>query len=270
LLSLRRAALAALVVAEPQDKCAATILLAEQLGAPTLPVGEVESLEEPDAQSSPLPGRLAQPSLVLARTMPRYTMTTQKGRAALIHSLAHIELNAVNLALDALWRFARMPALYYQQWLSVAADEARHFTLLNTHLTGMGYAYGDFQAHDGLWDMAQRTKADVLARMALVPRTLEARGLDASPQVRNKLLSVQDLRGAEILSIILKDEVGHVAIGNYWYRYCCTQRQLDPVATYAQLALTYQAPKLRAPLNLEARAAAGFTQEELDLLTQAL
>jgi uncharacterized ferritin-like protein (DUF455 family) len=156
-----------------------------------------------------------------------------------------------------------MPADYYADWLQVAAEEAHHFSLLAEHLQTQGYAYGDFNAHNSLWDMAEKTSGDLLARMALVPRTLEARGLDASPPVRAKLAQAGDMTAAGILDIILCDEIGHVAIGNRWYGWLCGQRGLEPVATYAALAKRYKAPPLRGPFNLEARRAAGFSELEL-------
>jgi len=184
----------------------------------------------------------------------------------MIHALAHIEFNAINLALDALWRFAGMPRDYYADWLRVAAEEALHFSLLAEHLCTLGYAYGDFTAHNSLWDMAEKTSGDVLARIALVPRTMEARGLDASPAVRAKLAQAGDLQAAAILDIILRDEIGHVAVGNRWFARLCAERALDPVETYARLAETYKAPRLRGPFNVEARRAAGFSEEELAAL----
>ena len=156
-----------------------------------------------------------------------------------------------------------MPEQYYRDWLKVAAEEAYHFTLLSDHLKTLGYQYGDFPAHNGLWDMVSKTKGDVLARMALVPRTLEARGLDASPPMRAKLAQAGDHVAAAILDIILRDEIGHVAIGNHWYRWLCEQRQLDHCSTYASLAIEYGAPRLHGPFNLEARRAAGFDEQEL-------
>ncbi len=161
-----------------------------------------------------------------------------------------------------------MPADYYGDWLKVAAEEALHFSLLSAHLQTLGHAYGDFPAHDSLWEMAQKTAGDILARMALVPRTLEARGLDATPAVRAKLAQAGDLAAAQILDIILRDEIGHVAIGNRWYGWLCEQRGLDPLATYAQLAAAHKAPPLRGPFNLEARRRAGFTEDELAQLPQ--
>lgn len=193
-------------------------------------------------------------------------MATVEGRATLIHALAHIELNAIDLALDIVWRFAGMPDDFYRQWVQVAQEEALHFTLLSEHLRGLGFKYGDFPAHDALWQMAEKTKGDILARLALVPRTLEARGLDASPPIRAKLVGAGDTRAGEILDIILRDEIGHVAVGNRWYRWLCTQRGLDPVATYPMLAEKYQAPRLRGPFNIEARKAAGFDDAELKAL----
>ncbi|MHB1245998.1 MAG: ferritin-like domain-containing protein [Sulfuriferula sp.] len=212
---------------------------------------------------SSLPGQPAKPEQVMPRLVKRRSMMTTEGRAILIHALAHIEFNAINLALDAIWRFADMPPAYYADWLQVAKEEALHFTLLSEHLQSQGYVYGDFPAHNSLWEMATKTQGDVLARIALVPRTLEARGLDASPAVRAKLAQVGDTAAAAILDIILQDEIGHVGIGNRWYGWLCEQRGLDPIATYASLAAEHKAPVMRGPFNLEARRAAGFSEIEL-------
>jgi len=164
------------------------------------------------------------------------------------------------------WRFAGMPEAYYRDWLSVASEEALHFTLLRDHLQTLGHDYGDFDAHDGLWAMTERTADDVTARMALVPRTLEARGLDATPPMQARLAQAGDARAVEILAVILRDEVGHVAVGNHWYRWLCAQRGLDPLATYAELAVRHGAPRPRGPFNLAARRAAGFDEAELAAL----
>ena len=214
-----------------------------------------------------IPGRPAV-ELVPPAQLRQRSVHTLEGRAVLIHALAHIEFNAINLALDIVWRFAGMPADFYRQWFEVAKEEALHFSLLNQHLQTLGYQYGDFSAHDGLWEMSERTQEDVLARIALVPRTLEARGLDASPAVRHKLASGGDPKGAAIIDIILRDEIGHVALGNHWYRWLCSERSLDPVKTFTELALTYKAPVLKGPFNLQARREAGFKDEELDRLGQ--
>lgn len=213
-----------------------------------------------------IPGRPASPVLVSPLAVEKRSMRTIEGRAALIHAIAHIEFNAINLALDAVWRFADMPKAYYADWLKVAAEEAYHFHLLQTHLQQIGYQYGDFSGHNSLWEMAERTNEDVLARMALVPRTMEARGLDASVPLRNKFAQIGDTAVAEILDIILRDEIGHVAIGNYWFNWLCVARDLPPIATFEALCQQYKAPKLRGPFNLEARRLAGFSEAELALL----
>ena len=216
----------------------------------------------------PIPGRPAKPELVPPHAVKKRALQSLPGRAALIHALAHIEFNAINLALDAIWRFAGMPADYYRDWLQVAQEEALHFSLLVGHLERLGHVYGDFPAHDSLWEMAARTEHDVLARMALVPRTLEARGLDATPLLRAKLAQAGDQAAADILDIILRDEIGHVAIGNRWFAWLCTQRDLEPVQTYRQLAQEHRAPVLRGPFNMAGRRAAGFSEAELQQLLQ--
>ena len=209
------------------------------------------------------PGRPPRPELVHPREVPRRALGTAEGRAALVHAVAHIEFNAINLALDAALRFAGLPAQYYRDWLSVAQDEARHFTLLQGRLAELGFNYGDFTAHNGLWEAAEKTSHDVLARMALVPRVLEARGLDVTPGLINRMRELKDSRTAEILGIILAEEVRHVAIGSHWYRWLCAGRGLDPQITFRQL-LREHGMRVRAPLNRPARLQAGF--EELELV----
>ncbi|PYE21936.1 ferritin-like domain-containing protein [Paraburkholderia silvatlantica] len=213
-----------------------------------------------------LPGRPAEPPLVEPRELQRRSMSTPQGRVVLLHALAHIEFNAINLALDAVWRFPAMPDAFYADWLKVAAEEAYHFSLLRARLADYGHAYGDFPAHNGLWEMCERTSADVLARMALVPRVLEARGLDASPPIRARLKQAGDDPSAALLDIILRDEVGHVRIGNHWFRHLCEARDLDPHAAWLALARQYHAPRLRGPFNFEARRSAGFDAAELKAL----
>ncbi|MDQ6881402.1 MAG: ferritin-like domain-containing protein [Pseudomonadota bacterium] len=226
------------------------------------PCGGNEIIEEPAG----IPGRPERPSLVPYTQLKQRSLRTIEGRAALVHALAHIELNAIDLAVDIVWRFAAMPADFYRQWARIAREEALHFQLLREHLRSMGYQYGSFPAHNALWEMAEKTRHDLLARLALVPRTLEARGLDAAPPVKAKLLAAGDRRGADILDIILRDEIKHVAVGNRWYRSLCVARGLDHIATYSGLAVRYAAPRLRAPFNLEARRAAGFDENELAAL----
>lgn len=259
--SVRARALAALCETDPARKAAAARSLRAQ--ADTLD-DEALGISGSLTAHEPLPGRPDRPTLVPPQKVERRgSLQSETGRAVLIHALAHIEFNAINLALDAVWRFGDMPAAFYRDWLRVADEEALHFTLLAAHLGKLGHAYGDFPAHNSLWEMADRTADDVLARMALVPRTLEARGLDASPVVRTRLADAGDAEAAAIIDIILRDEVGHVAIGNRWYRWLCERRGLEPVATYAGLAQRYNAPKLRPPFNLAARRQAGFDDDEL-------
>ena len=262
---LRAAALSLLCESDPQRKASLTRQLREQWLAGGIDVDSQATLQPTAA----LPGRPERPPLVPPRQVGRRPMNTVEGRAALIHALAHIEFNAINLALDAVWRFAGMPREFYSDWLQVADEEALHFSLLDGHLRTLGHAYGDFSAHNSLWEMAESTAADVTARMALVPRTLEARGLDATPAVRAKLAQVGDEAAAAILDIILRDEVGHVAIGNHWYRWLCERDGLDPVTTYAELSVRHRAPQPRGPFNLDARRAAGFSDEEIAVLEAA-
>lgn len=262
--ALRHAALHWLVCADPLAKARGTRSLAEawQRDPACHPLDVDDVLTEPPG----LPGRPPRPRLVPPREVPARSPFTPGGRAGLLHAIAHIEFNAINLALDAIWRYPGLPPAFYADWTRVAGEEALHFQLLSDHLATLGHAYGDFDAHDGLWRMAQRTAHDPLARMALVPRTLEARGLDATPPLQAKLLRAGDLRAAEILDVILRDEVGHVAIGNRWYRWLCERAGVEPVATAERLALEHEAPRLRPPFNLAARRSAGFSEAELESL----
>ncbi|WP_426112858.1 ferritin-like domain-containing protein [Massilia sp. PWRC2] len=264
-LELRRAALECLLEADPAAKVAAVARLAAAAAA----VDSDAVIDMDGALAAAIPGRPRRPQLVAPRLVGRRSMVTVEGRAMLVHALAHIEFNAMNLALDAVARFAGMPLRYYHDWLAVALEESAHYAMLVAHLQVQGYAYGDFAAHDSLWEMVDKTRGDVMARMALVPRTLEARGLDAIPPLRAKLAQAGDLAAAAILDVILRDEVGHVEIGNRWYGYLCGQRGLEPAATYAALAVQYAAPVLRGPFNLEARRRAGFSEGELAAMQAA-
>ena len=226
----------------------------EQSGAPIEPISE--------------PGRPARPILVSPRDVERRQVGTLEGRAALIHAIAHIEFNAVNLALDAVYRFRGLPREYYHDWITVAAEEAYHFTLLRDHLRTLGYDYGSFSAYCGLWDMAVKTAHDPLVRMALVPRVLEARGLDVAPALIEKLRSVGDTRVVEIMTIIQHDEIGHVRIGNRWYAFLCQQHGFNPTEKFRELLKQYSAPRFRPPFNFDARREAGFSEGEIVLLEQ--
>jgi uncharacterized ferritin-like protein (DUF455 family) len=258
----RSGALAILTERAPAAKAAAAQALYAWVQEGAAVISPQLALDEPPG----LPGRPERPELVEPRKLGRRSMQSPEGRAVLLHALAHIEFNAINLALDAVWRFSGMPEAFYVDWLKVAAEEAHHFSLLSARLAEFGHAYGDFPAHDGLWDMCERTCGDVLARMALVPRTLEARGLDASPPIRARLQQAGDHASAAILDVILRDEIGHVLIGNRWFRHLCDKVGADAHQTYLRLADEYRAPKLRGPFNFEARRDAGFEEEELAAL----
>ena len=248
-----------LLLADPDAKIAALGALHAdwQKGLVPLPYST-----EP-VQPLDVPGRPEKPPLVSPKDLPHRSVATREGHAALIHAITHIEFNAINLAIDAAYRFRELPRDYYSDWLQVAFEEAQHFQLLREHLRHLGYDYGAFNAHNGLWEMAVKTAHDPLHRMALVPRLLEARGLDASPAIITKLQNIGDTRGVEILEIILRDEIGHVRIGNRWYEYFCGQRGLDPVEEFQKLLKEYGASKPRPPFHREARRAAGFSDVEL-------
>jgi uncharacterized ferritin-like protein (DUF455 family) len=215
------------------------------------------------------PGRPPRPALVPPKQLPQRGLGTPEGRAALVHAVAHIEFNAVNLAWDAVYRFRGMPAEYYADWISVADDEARHFRLLRERLNQLGHEYGDFDAHDGLWEMAVKTSNSCLERMALVPRVLEARGLDVTPGMIARLRHAQDHTTADILDVILREEVAHVAAGSRWFAWCCEREGRDPAQTFHALIALHAHGSVRGPFNTDARIAAGFTLAELQRLGAA-
>ncbi|UOB06729.1 ferritin-like domain-containing protein [Diaphorobacter sp. ED-3] len=262
-MELRQRALEVLRLCDPEEKSAAALDMYTQ--AARISIATEMRLTAPPADT--LPGRPARPQLLHHTAVARRSPATPEGRAVLIHAIAHIEFNAINLALDAIWRFAGMPETFYRDWLRVAAEEAKHFRLLRDHLRRqLHHDYGDFPAHQGLWGMCEKTADDIVARMALVPRTLEARGLDATPLIQHKLRQVgtpDALAAVAILDTILREEVGHVAIGNHWYGWLCTRAGLDPVAHYAALVQRYEAPRPKPPLNEAARRAAGFSEAEM-------
>jgi uncharacterized ferritin-like protein (DUF455 family) len=251
-----------LLLADPDAKIAALDALHTDWKQDVIPLPD--SIEP--AQTIDAPGRPEKPPLVPPQNVPRRSAGTREGHAALLHALTHIEFNAINLAMDAAYRFRGLPRDYYTDWLQVAFEEACHFRLLREHLRHLGYDYGAFNAHDGLWEMAVKTAHDPLHRMALVPRLLEARGLDASPAIITKLRNIGDVRGAEILEIILRDEIGHVRVGNRWYEYFCAQRSLDPAEEFQNLLKVYGASRPRPPFHYQARKMAGFSERELRYL----
>ncbi|VAW80272.1 FIG00005326: uncharacterized protein [hydrothermal vent metagenome] len=220
---------------------------------------------EPEA--APLPfsdaGRPPRPKLVAPRELPRRSLASQEGRVALMHAIAHIEFNAINLAWDAVYRFRGMPPRYYFDWTRVAAEEAYHFQLLAVRLAELDSTYGELDAHDGLWAAAARTAHDPMVRMALVPRVLEARGLDVTPGMIERLRKVGDNASIALLEIILRDEISHVEIGTHWFRYLCEQRKLDPESTFIALLDKYMQGQVRPPFHYEARRLAGFSDTEL-------
>ena len=213
-----------------------------------------------------IPGRPVKPDLINPNEIKQRKLGSELGRATLIHAILHIEFNAINLALDAVYRFRDMPEQYYSDWLLVASEEAYHFSLLEKRLNDLGYAYGDMPAHNGLWEMVLKTDHDVLIRMALVPRVLEARGLDVTPGMIEKLLKVGDIETVEVLRIILRDEIGHVAIGSHWFKYCCELKSLEPEQTFRDLLIEHMGHGPNGPLHQEARLQAGFSQDEIDAL----
>lgn len=209
-----------------------------------------------------------QPRLVQAKAVPKRGFGSREGRSIMMHAIAHIEFNAINLALDAAQRFADMPQDFYTDWLRIADEEAYHFELIRTHLRFLGAEYGDFPAHEGLWEMAEKTAHDVLQRMALVPRVLEARGLDVTPGIQEKLRQAGDAHAATLLDIIFADEIGHVAIGTHWFHYLCDQRQCDPDQTFLALIQEYFPRGMYGPYNVEARISAGFSDSEMQRLLE--
>jgi len=256
-MNVDQAARSVLAEREIADKLAGAARIWSQWQAQEL---DLVAQFEPPLDIAGIPDR---PPLAPPSSMPRRQLNGPENHAALIHALAHIEFNAINLALDAVQRFAGLPSDFYADWLRVAAEEAYHFSLLREHLHSLGKDYGDFPAHAGLWEMAEKTAHDPLARMALVPRLLEARGLDVTPDIQRKLRGFGDAAGADILDIILRDEIGHVAAGDRWFRYLCAQRDLQPEAAFQALLATPGIPRPRRPFNESARMAAGFSAQEL-------
>jgi uncharacterized ferritin-like protein (DUF455 family) len=260
--SLFAAARACLDAATPDDKAALTLAMADVFAR-----GEVAiPTDAPPPEPIRMPGRPPRPRLVHPRDLPRRGFGSDEGRAAFIHAVAHIEFNAIDLAWDAVYRFRGMPNAFYADWVSVARDEARHFGMLRARLRELGHDYGDFDAHNGLWEMAEKTAHDGLARMALVPRVLEARGLDVTPGMIVKLRSLGDDATADILDVILREEVAHVAAGSRWYRWHCERAGVEPRARFRELLREHATGVLHKPFNTEARLQAGFDLDELESL----
>lgn len=256
------AARACLAAATPQAKVELTFACAQAFAR-----GELATpADAPAPEPIRMPGRPPKPALVHPRELPKRGFGTAEGRAAFVHAIAHIEFNAIDLGWDAVYRFRGLPAQFYADWVGVANDEARHFQLLRGRLQELGYDYGDFDAHNGLWEMAEKTAHDGLARMALVPRVLEARGLDVTPGMIVKLRSIGDHATVAILETILREEVGHVAAGSRWFRWYCERAGVDPHPRFRELLAEYARAVLYGPFNFPARSEAGFDDEELRML----
>jgi uncharacterized ferritin-like protein (DUF455 family) len=255
------AAWACLAASDPHKKLTLTAAAAASFAH-----GDLDSISADTALPIAAPGRPVLPRLVSPRQLPQRGLGSIEGRAALVHAVAHIEFNAINLAWDAVYRFRGMPHAYYRDWVAVAADEARHFSLLQNRLAQLGYRYGDFDAHDGLWEMAVKTSKRCLDRMALVPRVLEARGLDVTPGMISRLRAVGDQETVEILELILREEVAHVAAGSTWFAWCCAREGVEPLGTFIALLDQHMGGGLKGPFNVQARLQAGFSVAEMERL----
>jgi len=258
------AARSCLDAASPDDKLDRTFAAAAAFARGELAIPDNAAAPEPIR----MPGRPPQPRLVAVRDLPQRGFGSSEGRAVFVHAIAHIEFNAIDLAWDAVYRFRGLPHAYYVDWVGVANDEARHFSMLRERLRELGHDYGDFDAHNGLWEMAEKTAHDGLARMALVPRVLEARGLDVTPGMIVKLRALGDAATADILEVILREEIAHVAAGSRWFRWWCEREGIDAGARFRRLLDEYARGSLRGPFNREARTAAGFDDDELAALEQ--
>lgn len=207
--------------------------------------------------------------LVSPVDVPRRRIGSREGLIALLHAIAHIEYSAINLAVDAVYRFRGMPTQYYDDWIKVATEECYHFAMIRHQLNRLNIDYGDLPAHQGLWDVAMYSADDVLHRMALVPRVLEARGLDVTPGMIHRVEKAGYFEFAEVLKIIFRDEIGHVRIGSFWFNRLCRARSLDPAITFRAYLDRYcdeMNAHISGPFQEDARKLAGFTEQELQQL----
>ena len=253
--SLGKAVSAALLASEPRAKVMATRALRRDWQAGRLtPVFDVEMPTRP--------GRPSQPVLVSANQMPkRGRGQSLVNRIAFIHALAHIEFNAIDLALDIVGRFGDgQPRSFVDDWLKVAAEESLHFALLDRRLKTLGSHYGALPAHDGLWEASEVTAHDLKARLAVVPLVLEARGLDVSPATIDRFEAAGDSRSARIMARIYADEIDHVTAGFRWFSNCCDSSGESPEQEWQRLVRTYFRGPLKPPFNDSARETAGLTR----------
>ncbi len=259
--SVQTRALQCLLEADPDGKMRCVEILEKDWKAGSL------ALDWPQPMDQMLDaGQPERPVLVSPRDVPRRRLGSVEGQAAMLHAIAHIEFNAINLALDAVCRYGDLPADFHGDWIRVASEEVYHFGLVRQRLRDLGFDYGDFPAHNGLWELARKTAHDPLVRMAMVPRVMEARGLDVTPDIMRKFESIGDERSVDVLKVILRDEVGHVEAGSRWFHFLCDQRGLDSESTYFSLIDQYLAGHISCPLHKEARKAAGFSESELNHL----
>lgn len=252
------ATLACLTTNHPHEKIQKTRDVNEQWLS-----GKLSLCSPLEAERITTPGRPELPELVNPRDVPRRGFNSESARLKLVHAITHIEFNAINLALDAVYRFRDMPQQYYTDWLNIAVEEALHYSLLETYLESKNSFYGAFESHNGLWEMALKTDHDVMVRMALVPRVLEARGLDVTPGMITKFEAIGESALADILNVIQRDEIGHVERGNYWFNELCRQRSQSASKTFHQLLDEYMEESMFDSLNEEARLQAGFSKQEL-------
>ncbi len=255
-------ALRALRVRDPERKCECVERLLEAWWRGGLGV----DIDDAGPVRVEIPGRPESPKLVQPQDLPKRGLHTTAGRQALLHAVTHIEFNAINLALDAVYRFRDLPPEYISDWLQVAAEEARHFRMLARRLEATGSSYGALPAHNGLWEMAVKTDTDAMERMALVPRVLEARGLDVTPGMIRRLEAAGDAASVAVLRVIQREEVSHVAIGTRWFRHLARQRGVDPEQTFLELLARHMPGRVRPPFALDARLAAGFSRSEMAAL----
>ena len=221
-----------------------------------LPVLPINQVKFPD-----------KPILLPPRDMPKRKLGSSDGIAAFFHAIAHVEFMAIYLAWDLLYRFRGLPEQFYQDWLKVADEEAQHFELIRLHLRTFNLNYGDLPAHNGLWDHAKDTADDLLARLAMVPRCMEARGLDVTPAIIAKFKNLGDDASVTLLERILTDEITHVERGSFWFKWVCKEKGLEPEAKYRELIKQYyQGGRPKGPFNREMRIIAGFSNAELDWL----
>jgi len=222
---------------------------------------------EPISNPPDFPGRPFQPKLVSPSDVPRRRLGSPSGRAALLHAVAHIEFNAIDLAADMIVRFGHNPDIanesrsaFIKDWISVCHDEARHFMLIETRLKQLDMQYGTFPVHNGLWEAALKTKDNFMARLAIAPMVLEARGLDVTPSMIEKLNKIGDLESSNILQIIYNDEINHVAIGAKWFQILAESQRKTPEMYFQELVRDYYSGQLKPPFNVQARTLAGLKQ----------